>query len=514
VSAAWLLILSGAPSLSAQDVDSEAQRHFLAAQQAQQSGNLEAAVREYTAVLRLRPGIAEVYGNLGLIYYLEGNFEESSKAFEKAVFLKSGLRGADLFLGIDYVRLYHAQRAVPHLKRAVEQEPANKQARSWLCSALWDSGQPATAIQQLRVAVHDFPGDADFLFLLGEAYRKAANREVGQVVSATPPTSPFYHQVFGDIYSTQRDWEKAIVHYRRALEIDPRWPGAHYGLAGVYLQRNQTADARAELLLELKVNPSSTRAKAMLAQIARRQDQPVNNTQAIDTPAPAAVAKLLSHLAADSQDLQTRYLLGKTYQKLSLSVLSQLLAADPGSFRAHQLKAQTYAAREENDKALAEYRIVEEARPDLPGLHFAIGQLLWKARDTDRALAELRKELRLNPDHAEANAEIGDILVSLHQPDEAIPYLQKALRLKPDLIRIHEQLGRAFYQRKEFAQAAREFSRLLSTDNDGDVHYELGRVYEAMGLTGQSRAALEASRKIKAERLANFRIEKGEELDP
>ncbi len=177
VSVVWLVILSGAAALSAEDIDSEAQQHFLAAEQAQQSGNLDRAVREYTAVLHLRPGIAEVYGNLGLVYYLEGKFEESSKVFEKAISLKSGLRGADLFLGIDYVRLYQPRRAVPYLKRAVEQEPANKQARSWLCSALWDSGQPATAIQQLRMTVQDFPGDADFLFLLARPTEKLQIRK-------------------------------------------------------------------------------------------------------------------------------------------------------------------------------------------------------------------------------------------------------------------------------------------------------------------------------------------------
>jgi hypothetical protein len=35
-----------------------------------------------------------------------------------------------------------------------------------------------------------------------------------------------------------------------------------------------------------------------------------------------------------------------------------------------------------------------------------------------------------------------------------------------------------------------------------------------MGRAPESRAALETSRKIKAERLANFRIEKSDELDP
>lgn len=90
----------------AQEVPSQVQQHFAAAQQAQKAGRLDKAIQEYSTVLRLQPGIPEVYGNLGLAYYLKADFEDSAAAFEKAIAGKPGLRGADLFLGIDYVKLY------------------------------------------------------------------------------------------------------------------------------------------------------------------------------------------------------------------------------------------------------------------------------------------------------------------------------------------------------------------------------------------------------------------------
>lgn len=495
-----LAAVGGRPILNGQNADQEAQQHFLAARQAQSIGDLKTAAREYTQVLRLHPGIAEVYGNLGLVYYLEANFDESAGAFEKALALKPGLRGADLFLGIDYVKLYRPQRAVPHLEKAVEHEPMNKEARSWLSNGLWDSGQTAAAIAQLCKAVHDFPGDTDFLFLLGEGYRKSANREVEKVLAAVPPGGPFYHQVFGDIYATRGDWDKAIAHYRRAIELDLRWAGAHYGLAEVYLQQNRPEEARAEFRREPQADTSDADYQSALADFNRGEFE-------------QAETALVSRLRYDSKDLKARYLLGRTYQQLSLSVLDRLLKSDPNSFRAHQLQAQTYASREENGKALAEYRTVEQMRPDLPGLNFAMGDLLWKIDDKGQALAQLEQELRLNPYHAEANAEIGAILVSEHQPGQAIPYLRKALRLKPDLVMVHEQLGKAYFQRQEFAQAVEELVRGLATDDQGDVHYILGMVYKKMGRMKEARAAFEQSQRIKAERLAEATIKKADEPD-
>ena len=165
------------------------------------------------------------------------------------------------------------------------------------------------------------------------------------------------------------------------------------------------------------------------------------------------------------------------------------------------MQAQTYENREEDDKALAEYRVVEQLDPSLPGLHFEIGHLLWKTGDPEKAIEELRQELQQNPEHPEANGEMGTILVAQHQPDKAIPYLETALRAKPDLWLIHQQLGKAYLLQKNYPKAEAELQKALRIDLDGTAHYQLGLLYRAEGKSSAAAEEFETARKIKVERL-------------
>jgi Tfp pilus assembly protein PilF len=212
-------------------------------------------------------------------------------------------------------------------------------------------------------------------------------------------------------------------------------------------------------------------------------------------------------LAANPRNMEARLVAAKTYQYRSLIVLDRMLAVDSDFYRVHQLLAKIYERKDEDKKALDEYKIVEKMHPSLSGLHFAMGHLLWTMNDSQQALVELQKEVTLNPVHAEANAEIGTILVADHQDDKAIPYLDKALSLKPDLITARQQLGIAYYQRKDFHRAEQELKKGLSDDSAGTVHFVLGMVYRRLGRPEESRLALEASRKIRSERLAEVKIE-------
>jgi len=119
-------------SCAGQQVSSQVEEHFRAAQQDQQAGLLDAAEREYRTILQLQPGVPEVYADLGLIYYAQAKFGDSAQAFATAGKLKPGMRGVSLWLGIDYVKLNQSRRSIPLLREAVGLDPADKQAQSWL----------------------------------------------------------------------------------------------------------------------------------------------------------------------------------------------------------------------------------------------------------------------------------------------------------------------------------------------------------------------------------------------
>ena len=595
VAAASLLVLQ---PCGAQQANPGVEEHFRAAQQDQQAGQLDAAAQEYQAVLKLDPRRPEAYANLGLIYYALTKFEDSVTALSKANELRPRMRGVSLWLGIDYVKLNQPARAIPLLREAVLLDPQDKQAQSWLGTALWNAGHTTAAIDQLIKANALFPSDTDLLFVLGEAYRKAANQEIESILAASAGT-PMLNQVYGDIYRDERSWPKAMAHYQLALKKDARWKGAHLGTGEIYLAQGKLNEAQTEFEAELYVDPSSAAAHALLAETellqgnvkhalevlaeairvspdeasaalglppmpitpgeqsrtddaeklsaaaielraaapsaarwlalaftdnrlgnvnfdgdwkvfwaAAKSAEPVNGYQRAkvlyDREQFADAKKVLeAYLAMHPHELEARYLLAKTYRMLSLEVLVRLMKDDPDSYRSHQLLAQTYENQEQDDKALAEYRIVEKMDPTLPGIHFEIGRLLWKNNhaDPESALEELRKELELNPEHAEANGEIGTILVAEHEPEKAVSYLETALRLSPDAGFIHEQLGSAYLQQKDYPKAETELKKAVKDDPYGSAHYQLALVYRAEGRRTEAAAEFETVKKIKEDRL-------------
>jgi tetratricopeptide (TPR) repeat protein len=577
----------------AQDPDDEAVQHFAAAHKAQDAGDLDRAAQEYLAVIRLRPEVAEAYASLGLVYNAQGKFTDSQKALAKAEKLKPGLPGVSLYLGIDYEKRRQAALAVPHLVEAVRLEPESKQAHTWLGRALWDDGQIQASLEQLRKTAQLFPSDPALLLDLGEAYRKAADLGIERALSGAAG-KPLQHQIYGDIYKDERAWENAVAHYYRALEEDPHWQGAHFGIGEVALRREKLDIAEQEYRKELELNPASAAAMARLAEIALLQGKPAlplvdqaihaggyqaANALGLPRAYPAGSEDLSEHAQAQLRaclpalteaaagtsrslalafvnarlgnddeslaawkdftsslprsaaanarehfyrqnyeaaatdgsawlklhpnDFQADYLLARTYRNLSLSTLEQLLETAPNSYAAHELLAETYQNAEQNEKALAEYRIVASIVPDLPGVHFSIGHLLLKMNQQDQARDELAAELRLNPDNPQANAEMGTILLDRVDAVNATPYLEKAVQLEPEQWITYQQLGKAYYLQKDYAKAETALRQAVRHDPKGLAHYQLGLVYRSLGQKEAANEQFEISRKLKLEALAH-----------
>ena len=194
------------------------------------------------------------YSNLGLIRYVQGNFNESSVALTKALRLDPKLVGASLYLGIDDLKLNHPEKALPHLQHAAALEPDNKEAQSWLGTAYWQAGQTWNALQQLREADNKFPNDPDIMFVLGEAYRKTAEREMQALIRAASGTA-FVHQVFGDIYLDQHTLPKAAGHYQAAPQLDPNAPNIHFDIGTVALFSDHLDEAASEYRRQLQRTP-------------------------------------------------------------------------------------------------------------------------------------------------------------------------------------------------------------------------------------------------------------------
>jgi len=200
------------------------------------------------------------------------------------------------------------------------------------------------------------------------------------------------------------------------------------------------------------------------------------------------------------------YWRARCFEKLATQAYLRLYQTDPDSYRVHELTADLEAAKENDGKAIEEYRIAVGMKPSVPNLHYSLGHLLWKELKTDEARSELNAELELNPRHAGALHDLGSTYLAEHQPEKALVYLKRAFEVEPGDPDIHGDLGTAYANLHDYAKAEAEFKAALPGDQDGSVHYQLARVYQALGEKGSAAREFEISTSLN--RQSHAKLEK------
>jgi Flp pilus assembly protein TadD len=68
--------------------------------------------------------------------------------------------------------------------------------------------------------------------------------------------------------------DAALVHYRKAVELQPNDPGAHYNLAVGLTRKGEIDSAIAELRIALQLDPAYPDAEPLLRDLVARKPQP------------------------------------------------------------------------------------------------------------------------------------------------------------------------------------------------------------------------------------------------
>ena len=138
-------------------------------------------------------------------------------------------------------------------------------------------------------------------------------------------------------------------------------------------------------------------------------------------------------------------------------------------------------------EAVAEFRKVTAAAPELPAGFVGLGQALMQAGDYQAAIPPLKRALELNPDLPGAHQLLGFALLAAGYASEAIPHLEK--------VQAMDALGVAQLKAGKFAEATANLQAALARrPGDVDLMYYLGR---ASGLL--SRQTFEELRATDAE---------------
>jgi len=186
--------------------------------------------------------IQEIWGdyiNKGSDAYNENNFEESFKAFEKALVVLPEDTVATLYAGIAAQQYKDNETALKYYYRLIELDyHAADIYGSIISIERYDNEDLDKAIEVTRMAKKQFPEDDAFAkqeinLLIAAERTDEARAKISEAIEQEPDNANLYFNL-GYLYEELDQPEKAEQAYIKAVEINPEYLDANFNLAVYY----------------------------------------------------------------------------------------------------------------------------------------------------------------------------------------------------------------------------------------------------------------------------------------
>ena len=277
----------------------DAKTWFEQGNEAIRKGNATEAVRDFQEFLRLRPGSAEGYFNLGLALQSASQLQESLTALGKAASLQPGLHGLRLFTGIVNYKLNHLSAAHEDLVSETRLEPRN--AAGWMWLGVVDLAQnnaDAAAAVLDKAALLD-PANQDILYHRARAHLLISKASYAAMFKINPD-SWRVHEVLGQADAEAFRTDDAISEFRLALRTAPHEPGLNEELGDACWTAGNLQEADDAYSEEIKIDSANAIALYKLGSLRVTRDD-----------AAGGVPLLEQALALDPTIGDAHYYLGK-----------------------------------------------------------------------------------------------------------------------------------------------------------------------------------------------------------
>ena len=470
----------------AEDLRAMAQR----ARAAMAAGRFDEAATVYAELVRAVPGEPGLRLNLGMALSMAGRPREAVPHLEAALTGRPDLLPAALFLGAVHMELGQPAKAVKPLESFLAAQPEHQDARQMLGEALLGLERHDSAARQYRILSEQAPEDPRWWYGLGRSH-EGLSRDAFEELQTSAPESAWILLMVAEMMVAQERDKSAFALYREVLEKRPGLPGAYEALAGIYERDGHPEWAAAE------------RGKA------RALPPPDCASASLECDFQAGRYATVVRAARPLETAESRYWLSRAAGELARDAFSRLdqLAPSPEAtlIRVQILRSQRrYSeSKEALEKAL-------ESWPEDLRIRQELATLLFIAREFKEARPVLEDLLRRDPESAQLNLLLGRVRLEQRQPEKAIPYLEKASRNSSTALQARAALGRAYLDAGEAGKAVPHLEASLVTDEDGSLHFQLARAYQASGQADLARQTRQKFQEI--QRAANARAQ-GEKED-
>ena len=275
------------------------------------------------------------------------------------------LQGLSAQLGTAYYRAGEHNQAAPYLRRAMEEDPANKEVVQLLGLSLFRLGKPVEAIPLLKQVTTWYPvANVDASYVLGLCYIQVQNYEEARkafaVMYGVPEASAASHLFLARMLLRQGYDPIAEENAQKAVALDPKLPLAHYLLGELYMFKSNLPQAIQEFEKELQLNPGFAGTYDRLGD-AYTRDGRFDDAQRM-----LQRSVVLDANSTGPYILLGKVLLKKNDPKTALMYLERAVQMDPNNFITHHLLGQAYRGVGQENDAERELKRAEELQRQKP----------------------------------------------------------------------------------------------------------------------------------------------------
>jgi len=418
------------------------------------AGQFADAVPIYEQLCRALPGNVGLRLNLGLALQMSGMNRKAIPQFEQVLKAEPNNEPALLSLGASFLEIGDVAKSVPPLMKVVNLHPEHANARGLLAQALLASSRLKEAAVQYRKLTILTPNAPKAWFGAGQAY-EMLSKQAFEDLNRTAEGSAEWLALVGESRIGQRQYRSAFFFYQQALKKQPNLRGAHAALATIYRATEHSEWAEVE----------DRRETALTAPDC------IHDKGECDL----AAGRLL-----DAASSHSSYVRSRAYNHLAFQAFSKL-GKLPESVESHALKAELFENHGQYFEAVAEWRSALALAPQDSHLDKELARALYLSHDFEHALPAIERLPKRDVSAADFQFFAGDCLFHLERLEEAISYLSNALKLKPAMLPAQSALGLIYARLGKASEAIPHLEAALPADDDGSLHYQLARVYQASG---------------------------------
>jgi len=322
----------------------------------------KSAAQEFNAVLALDPSNAEANANLGVMAFFGRDYQHASQYLRAALASDPSLIKTQALLGICERRLGKPS-ALALLEKSfpkLTDKRLKTETGMELADMYYAQGDLDRAGSVMRSLVDLDPDNVEILYMAQRVYSDLAEDTLNKLALLAPGSARM-QQVIAQHLINEGDLQGATEHYRKALAIDPRLPGAHYELAEAILEAAPNDDraqagAQAELETAVKVDGDSARVECMYGRMAARR------SDLKEAYARYSRAFALSPGNTEAQIGLGRVLMAMQKPEEAAGYLRMAVQSDPLNELARYRLASVCRTLHLNDEAAKEFRVFQEIK--------------------------------------------------------------------------------------------------------------------------------------------------------